>query len=128
MNRMTRVARIAAWIAVLLLSFAVAPDANAHAQLVKSEPAQRAVVTDAPPRVVLWFNEEIEGDYASLSVVDGTGKPVTDTKPAVAADDPTSLPLTLPTLAPGKYTVKYRVLSVDGHVIEASYDFTVKEK
>ena len=31
-------------------------------------------------------------------------------------------------LAPGKYTVKFRVLSVDGHVVDSSYDFTVKSK
>ena len=29
---------------------------------------------------------------------------------------------------PGKYTVKFRVLSVDGHVVDTSYDFTVKSK
>ncbi|TXI40904.1 MAG: copper resistance protein CopC, partial [Nitrosomonas sp.] len=27
----------------------------------------------------------------------------------------------------GRYTVKYRVMSVDGHVIESSFDFNVKE-
>jgi copper resistance protein C len=29
-------------------------------------------------------------------------------------------------LAPGRYTVRYRVLSVDGHIVESSFDFTVK--
>jgi len=31
-------------------------------------------------------------------------------------------------LAPGKYSVKFRVLSLDGHVIQSSFDFTVKGK
>jgi hypothetical protein len=31
-----------------------------------------------------------------------------------------------PNLAPGRYTVRYRVLSVDGHVVESSFTFTVK--
>jgi copper resistance protein C len=31
-------------------------------------------------------------------------------------------------LAPGKYSVKFRVLSVDGHVVESTFDFTVKDK
>jgi methionine-rich copper-binding protein CopC len=29
-------------------------------------------------------------------------------------------------LSPGKYTVKYRVVSADGHVVAGSYTFTVK--
>jgi hypothetical protein len=123
-----RIANVAAYAAVLALWMALAPNAYAHAQLVKAEPAQRATVMEAPAKVSLWFNEEIEGAYASLSVVDGAGKPVTDAKAALASDDPKSLVLALPALAPGNYTVKYRVLSVDGHVVEASYDFTVKEK
>jgi hypothetical protein len=36
--------------------------------------------------------------------------------------------LPLPELAPGKYSVKFRVLSVDGHVVDSSFDFTVKGK
>ena len=47
---------------------------------------------------------------------------------AIAADDPKAIVLPLPELAPGKYTVKFRVLSVDGHVVDTSYDFTVKSK
>jgi methionine-rich copper-binding protein CopC len=101
----------------------------AHAMLVKAEPARRAVLTKAPAQVRLWFNEEIEKDYASLAVQDaGKTTAVTETKPHVAADDPKSIVLPLPQLEAGKYTVKFRVLSVDGHVVDSSYDFTVKSK
>lgn len=100
----------------------------AHAMLVKAEPARRAVLTQPPGQVRLWFNEEIEKDYASLAVLDGAKAAVTDAKPAIAADDPKAIVLALPELAPGKYTVKFRVLSVDGHVVDTSYDFTVKSK
>lgn len=100
----------------------------AHAMLVKAEPARRAALTRAPSQVRLWFNEEIEKDYASLAVQDAAKAPVAETKPHVAADDPKSIVLPLPELEPGKYTVKFRVLSVDGHVVDSSYDFTVKSK
>ncbi len=100
----------------------------AHAMLVKAEPARRAALTRAPAQVRLWFNEEIEKDYASLAVQDAAKGPVTEIKPHVAADDPKSIVLPLPELEPGKYTVKFRVLSVDGHVVDSSYDFTVKSK
>ena len=100
----------------------------AHAMLVKAEPARRAQLTQAPSQVRLWFNEEVEKDYASLSVLDPAKSPVTEALPQIAADDPKAIVLALPELAPGKYTVKFRVLSVDGHVVDSSYDFTVKSK
>jgi methionine-rich copper-binding protein CopC len=102
--------------------------ALAHAMLVKAEPARRAALTRAPSQVRLWFNEGIEKDYASLAVQDAAKATVTEIKPHVAADDPKSIVLPLPELEAGKYTVKFRVLSVDGHVVDSSYDFTVKSK
>ncbi|KIO47808.1 copper resistance CopC family protein [Nitrosospira sp. NpAV] len=101
----------------------------AHAMLVKAEPPRRAVLTVTPTQVRLWFNEEIEKDYAALSVLDAAKAPVTEAKPTIAPDDPRAIVLALPgELAAGKYTVKFRVLSVDGHVVDSSYDFTVKSK
>ena len=103
----------------------VAP-ALAHSMLVKAEPPRRAVLAKAPAQVRLWFNEELEGEYASLIVLDAEKHPVTEIKPQLAPDDPKSIVLPLPELTPGKYSVKFRVLSVDGHVVESSFDFTVK--
>ena len=100
----------------------------AHAALVKTEPPRRAIVAKAPAQVQLWFNEEIEGDYASLVVLDAEKHPVSEVKPQLATDDPKSIVLPLPELTPGKYSVKFRVLSVDGHVVDSSFDFTVKGK
>lgn len=100
--------------------------AFAHSMLVKAEPPRRAVLTKSPIQVRLWFNEKIEGDYASLVVLDAKKQPITDLKPTLTPDDPKSIVLPLPELSPGKYSVKFRVLSVDGHVVESSFDFTVK--
>jgi hypothetical protein len=33
-----------------------------------------------------------------------------------------------PPRAPGRHTVRFRVLSVDGHVVESSFSFTVTPK
>jgi methionine-rich copper-binding protein CopC len=100
----------------------------AHAMLTKAEPARRAQLTQPPAQVRLWFNEEVEKDYASLSVLDAAKASVTETQPQIAPDDPKAIVLPLPELPSGKYTVKFRVLSVDGHVVDSSYDFTVKSK
>jgi methionine-rich copper-binding protein CopC len=121
--------RLAGMLAIIMSVGLHSGTALAHAMLVKAEPARRAALTKAPSQVRLWFNEEIEKDYASLAVQDAAkAAPVTETKPHVAADDPKSIVLPLPELEAGKYTVKFRVLSVDGHVVDSSYDFTVKSK
>lgn len=115
----------------LVVTFALGmpiTSAFAHSMLVKAEPARRAVLTKAPNQVRLWFNEKIEGDYASLVVLDAKKQPITELKPTLAPDDQKSIILPLPDLTPGKYSVKFRVLSVDGHVVESSFDFTVKDE
>jgi copper resistance protein C len=114
---------------ILVIVFIVAvpvTSALAHSMLVKAEPPRRAVLTKSPTQVRLWFNEKIEGDYASLVVLDAQKQPITDATPTLAPDDQKSIVLPLPDLAPGKYSVKFRVLSVDGHVVESIFDFTVK--
>ena len=120
----TRVVVVAA--VAMAMGLHVIP-ALAHSMLVKAEPPRRSVLTKAPAQVQLWFNEELEGDYASLVVLDAEKHPVTEIKPQLAPDDQKSIILPLPELTPGKYSVKFRVLSVDGHVVESSFDFTVKD-
>jgi copper resistance protein C len=115
-----------AFLIVALVLGVPVSSAFAHSMLVKAEPPRRAVLTKSPTQVRLWFNEKIEGDYASLAVLNANKQPITDVKPTLAPDDQKSIVLPLPELAPGKYSVKFRVLSVDGHVVESTFDFTVK--
>lgn len=61
--------------------------ALAHALLVKAEPPRRAALAMPSTQVRLWFNGEIEGDYASLTVLDGQKRPVTEVKPHLPLDD-----------------------------------------
>jgi len=109
----------------LVLGVPVTP-ALAHAALVKTEPPRRALLAKAPAEVRLWFNEDIESAYASLVVLDPGKHPVTEVTPHLAPGDQKSLVLPLPELTPGKYSVTFRVLSLDGHVIQSSFDFTVQ--
>lgn len=118
--------QVSLFLAVALALGMPATSALAHSMLVKAEPPRRAVLTKSPNQVRLWFNEKIEGDYASLIVLDDKKQSITDVKPTLAPDDPKSIILPLPELVPGKYSIKFRVLSVDGHVVESSFDFIVK--
>ena len=107
---------------VLTLVPALAP---AHSLLLRSQPAQRATVTRPPERVQMWFSERLEPAYASASVWNEAGKQVDGGDAKVDASDPSLLSVSTLNLGPGRYTVRYRVLSVDGHVVESSYTFTV---
>lgn len=98
----------------------------AHATLVKSDPPRRASLSLSPKQIQLWFNEKIEGSYASVTVLDSNKKSITENNPEVVLDDPKSVVLNIPQMEPGRYTVQYRVMSVDGHVIASSYDFSIK--
>ena len=118
--------RVAALLAGWLLAVPVV--GGAHALLVKSAPARRAVLTRSPERVQLWFNEALEPAFARLTVLDSRGARVDRGDASVEPDDPKLLSVKLPALEPGTYTVKLRVLSVDGHVVESEFSFTVRPR
>jgi methionine-rich copper-binding protein CopC len=115
--------RAAAAVGIFL---ALAPGAAwPHASLVRSSPARRAVLVKAPARIQLWFNERLEREFSRLSVWDASGRQVDSRDVQVDATDPKRLSVAVPALPPGVYVVRFRVLSVDGHIVEAEFPFTV---
>jgi methionine-rich copper-binding protein CopC len=116
------------WKAALLVLSLLAPEmACAHTMLRKSEPVQRAQLARAPAAVRLWFSERLEPAFSSAVVEDAKGVAVTQGKAAVSSQDPNLLELKLPPLPAGQYTVRYQVMSVDGHTVKSSYTFQVKD-
>lgn len=104
----------------------LAGEAWAHAALVRSAPAARATISRSPARVELWFNERLEPAFSSLSVHDGDGQQLDLRDVRVGPDDVKQLSVGVPTLTPGTYRVRYRVLSVDGHIVESEFTFTLR--
>lgn len=114
--------------ALLLLTLAgLLPvgDVLAHAALVRSVPGTRSVMRQPPEKIELWFNEEVEGEFSEVSVEAPDGQAVEIGKVAVKAGDPYCLQASVPPLGPGRYTVRYRVLSKDGHVVEYGFQFRI---
>ena len=100
---------------------------SAHAFLVKSVPAARATLFASPAKIQLWFNERLEPRYSSISVLDSDGKRVDLDNALVSTEDPKQLVIGVKPLQSGRYIVKFRVLSVDGHVVEQSFPFTIRD-
>ena len=113
----------------LVLAVLLSPAAaGAHAVLVKSSPARRAVLATPPGRVELTFNERLEPAYSTVSVWSAADARVDDGNVVIGADDPRRLTVSVPSLASGRYTVKFRVLSVDGHLVEGTFPFEVRPR
>ena len=122
-SRLRGAPALAALAAALVL--AVAPAAESHAVLVRSLPASRATLRQSPSTAELWFSERLEPAFSTLSVWSASGTQVDRGDTTLSRDDQKRLSATLLALAPGRYTVRYRVLSVDGHVAEGSFAFSV---
>lgn len=115
------------WSAVLFFALLAPSPLWAHAYLIKSVPAQRAVLFRAPVKIQLWFNERLEPRYSSLMLTTAEGKLVEIDKAEVGAEDPKQLAVSIKPLPAGRYVIKYRVLSVDGHIVQDQFLFTVKQ-
>lgn len=102
--------------------------AGRYTSLVTSSPARWAVLTSSPARVVLWCNERLEAQFSQLSVWNQAGEPTDTHAIQVGPNDPKTLAVGLRALSAGTYTVKFCVLSVDGHVVEAEFPCTVRSR
>lgn len=100
--------------------------AFAHAILVKSQPAKDETVTESPKQIDLWFNDAVRSEYKALAVIDSTGKRVDNHDVAQSLTNGANIYATVPTLAPGTYTIRYRVVSEDTHIVTGKFEFTIK--
>ena len=104
---------------IALIVFAVT--AQAHAHLQKSSPADNSVVTTSPPNLVLNFSEAAQ--LTALSIRK-SGDPEQKLQP-LPTDAAAQITVPLPRLTSGAYTLSWRVLSADGHVMSGSLRFTL---
>lgn len=107
------------------LVFGTSSLAGAHAVLLSMSPEPEAVLGDSPPEVVLAFSEPVSATATAIRVFDPTGAEVSGVKPSV---ENSVLSAKLPTLkVTGSYTVAWKVVSDDGHVVSGAYLFHLKE-
>jgi methionine-rich copper-binding protein CopC len=99
--------------------------ARAHAFLDHAAPIVGSTVRAPPPQVRLWFTQQLEPAFSSVRVVDRSNKRVDRGDAKVDTHDARILQVSVPALAPGRYRVVWRVLSVDTHVSEGDFTFDV---
>jgi len=115
---------LSGFLIAVLMSMLVSP-ASAHARLERAVPAAGSAVRASPPQLKLWFTERLEPAFSKVQVSDRNGKQVDKGDPVVDRADARLLQVSLPSLAPGTYRVKWRVLSVDTHVSKGDFTFNV---
>ncbi|WP_026533516.1 copper resistance CopC family protein [Arthrobacter sp. H41] len=116
--------------AVLLVAMPqLAGPASAHTYLLSSDPADGATVGVVPEQVMLEFTEQVELEFANVTVsvsggpaygalTEAEGKTlVVRIPPGVAAGQPES--------GPALWKIAYRVTANDGHPVNEAFSFTV---
>jgi hypothetical protein len=118
--------RLLVGLAVLVAVLLPSAPAWAHNLFISSVPAAGSTLTTAPKQVSLRFLQTLNTQYTQITVSDTAKHLVAGaSKPAFNRDHGT---VTFGrTLANGKYTVAYRTLSIDGHVVQGSFSFTVAD-
>ncbi|GAX91955.1 copper resistance protein CopC [Effusibacillus lacus] len=118
--------RIGTWLVVLLLTLWVSTGTvSAHANLTGTDPKDGAVLDESPEQIVLDFNEFLEREAVDLEILDGNGVSVTPVEIRIARDNAKRMLTDVPPLKEGTYTVRWSVLSEDGHPVTDSFRFSV---
>lgn len=99
--------------------------AAAHAGIVSTNPANRALLPEPPSELVLRFNEPVGIDLGGVRVI-GPGGARIDTGKVGGDADPTRV--TVPLEGPeteGTHLVSWRVVSADGHPVVGAFVYSV---
>jgi copper transport protein len=129
--RRRRVPRAIAWalaLPVLLAALLVggAGSASAHASLESTTPEAGRTVPVAPNAVTLRFSEGVDTGLGGVKVLDPDGKRVDTGDPEHGIGGASTVRVKLsPGLAPGTYTVAWRVVSEDSHPISGAFTFNI---
>lgn len=112
---------------LVLAALAIWPPrlADAHALVLESSPRADEVLRAAPARIFLRFNSRIEQALSGITVTGPGGRPIPLPVAGAPEGAPNELSAPVPTLPPGRYLVRWKVLSADGHVTQGALRFTV---
>ncbi|MEK5122819.1 copper resistance CopC/CopD family protein [Bacillus sp. FSL R9-9492] len=99
----------------------------AHTSVVGATPKEGEVLTVQPEQIILEFSEPVAGNVVNIELLDASAKRVQVSKVEIL-DNPTKLKVKLPNLNNGTYTVRWSMISADGHPSEGGYPFSIGEE
>lgn len=103
----------------LLCALIAASPAAAHAQLLRAEPSDGAVLEAAPRKLVLTFNEPVSPLVVRLV------RPLGEVSLLTGERHGNSVVVTAPPFDRGTHVLSWRVVSADGHPIAGSVVFSI---
>src|SRR3954462_4894274 len=106
------------------LALAFPASALAHANLNKTAPSYRERLQAPPRAIVLRFDQAVQAEPNGIEVKNAYGKLLSGTTRASEKD----VRVPLRRLPKGAYTVRWHVLSEDGHVVSGVFTFGVRVK
>ncbi|MGC1446358.1 MAG: copper resistance CopC family protein [Xanthobacteraceae bacterium] len=112
-------------VAALLVMALGAPAAYAHAHLDHAVPAVGSTVSTAPTEVSLFFTQNLESAFSSVTVTDANGADVGQGKAEISSN---TMRVGLKPLNPGSFTVHWHAVSVDTHTTEGTFSFQIGGK
>ena len=111
-------------ITLLIFSLSFPIFASAHSHMIESNPRENEILHTVPLNVNVTFNAPIQASFYSLEVYNRAGKRV-DADKSVLKEN--KLENKLPdNLENGTYTVKWKIVSNDGHPTEGSLSFQIE--
>jgi copper transport protein len=115
-----------ALLVVLSLAGVQTRTADAHANLMQSDPPAQSSVSRAPDQIQLVFSEPVEPRFIEVSVLDRDRNRVDAGDAQLAAGTNDTVVASLGDVPPGVYTIAWQVVStVDGHTTRGLVPFNV---
>ena len=121
MRHIQQIVRSAALVAALAFGGATA---HAHAFLDHASPLVGSTVKTAPNEVRMWFTQALEPRFSGAQLRSSAGAVLGNG--VVDTADPKQMVISTHGLTPGRYKVTWKVLSVDTHRTEGSFNFEIR--
>lgn len=118
------ITRPAALLLAALLA-AIPATANAHAELVTTDPVAGGVLDAPPTEVALTFDGELAPDGSGFTVTDANGTEVGSGMLDLEVAERNVLRGPFEAEAEGRYEVAWSAVAVDGHREEGTFAFTI---
>lgn len=115
---------------IAFASLALLPQAHAHVSVINTIPQYQSTVQELPSKITITFNSPLvvlgSKNSNTITVLNPNKKPVT-LQEATVDGAVISIPIDTSNPVAGAYTVRYSVVSDDGHRVSGTYSFGVSD-